>query len=191
MNLLGTHDTERILTVLGGESSDGYTNKELSVKKMTLSERKRAIELLKMAYAINATLPGIPCIYYGDEAGMEGYRDPFNRMPYPWGKEEMELVDFYKSIGKLRTNENVYKKGFFKVIYCERDILAFSRYDNDVNIITMVNRSSKTYKILSNAKLKDLESGSFLHQLPPFKAFIVKSNKSFYKTEINFCCKII
>jgi glycosidase len=95
--------------VLGGEDSEGLTNAVLSVKKMTALQRKRAIKMLKLAYAIVSTVPGIPCIYYGDEAGMEGYRDPFNRLPYPWGREEYELVDFYKKVGKIRTKEPLFR----------------------------------------------------------------------------------
>ena len=186
MNLLGTHDTERILTVLGAESSDGYTNKELSTKRMTKKERNKAIELLKMAYTINATLPGIPCVYYGDEAGMEGYRDPFNRMPYPWGKEEKTLVEFYKSIGKIRTSENVYKEGLFKIIYCDSDILAFSRYEKNINVITLINRSTKTYYFNSNTALINLHNGAKLLEISPMSSFIVKANKEFSKTKIDF-----
>ena len=48
------------------------------------------------------TLPGVPCIYYGDEAGMEGYRDPFNRRCFPWGKEDAALTEWYRSLARLR-----------------------------------------------------------------------------------------
>ena len=57
---------------------------------------------MKLAVAIQFTLPGFPCIYYGDEAGMQGYRDPFNRCGYPWGKENQELVQWHKDLGNLR-----------------------------------------------------------------------------------------
>lgn len=91
MNILGTHDTERILTVLGGEGADGLTNQQLAFKKLSMENRRMALQRLKLAYTLCATLPGIPCIYYGDEAGLEGYRDPFNRRFFPWGKEEGDL----------------------------------------------------------------------------------------------------
>ena len=81
-----------------------------------LEKLKNAIQKLKLAYTILATVPGIPCIYYGDEAGMEGYRDPFNRKPYPWGKEEHTLIEFYKKIGEIRLSSSAYKEGNFKII---------------------------------------------------------------------------
>lgn len=147
MNVLGTHDTERILTVLGGKSSDGYTNEQLSTMKMSEKELQIAIKRLKMAYAINSTVPGIPCVFYGDEAGMEGYRDPFNRLPFPWGKENKELLNFYRTIGEIRREERLYKDGLFKLLHCDSDALAFARYDENSCIITLVNRSDRMLKL--------------------------------------------
>lgn len=67
----------------------------MAESRLSEPELKRGIKLLKIAVLLQMTLPGIPCIYYGDEAGMEGWRDPFNRRCYPWGKENKEILDFY------------------------------------------------------------------------------------------------
>lgn len=88
INILGTNDTERILTVLDEN-----------------------ISLLKLLIAIQFTLPGVPLIYYGDEAGIKGGREPDNRRSYPWGKENKMLADFYHKIIKIRNNEDGLKKG--------------------------------------------------------------------------------
>ena len=186
MNLLGTHDTERILTVLGGESSDGYTNKELSTKRMSVREKNKAISLLKLAYSIVATVPGVPCIYYGDEAGMEGYRDPFNRLPYPWGKENSELVDFYKKIGKIRSKETVFKNGYFEIVECNSDLLAFSRYKEEEFVLTIINRSNTKYHLDSNVDLKSFETGRSIKVFMPNTSYILKGNVNFTKTKIEF-----
>jgi 4-alpha-glucanotransferase len=63
------------------------------------------------AWALLAAFPGIPCIYYGDEAGMEGGRDPFNRMPFVWGREDPELLAFYRRIGQIRRELPVFADG--------------------------------------------------------------------------------
>ncbi len=56
-------------------------------------------------------LPGISCIYYGDEAGMQGYEDPFNRRTYPWGKENKDLVDFYRTLAKTKQAQPALRQG--------------------------------------------------------------------------------
>ena len=186
MNLLGTHDTERILTVLGVDSVDGYTNAELSKKKMTKDEYKRAKALLKLAYTIVATVPGVPCIYYGDEVGMQGYRDPFNRLPFPWGKEDNEILDYYRKIGKIRREEAVYKGGFFNLLICNSDILAFARYNDDEFTVTVVNRSQEKYNLESNLPLKSCENSRKISVIKPLSASILKGMGKLEDLELDF-----
>jgi glycosidase len=176
MNVLGTHDTERILTVLAGEKSSSYTNKELSTRKLSDEERAKAVRKLKIAYTLIATMPGIPCIFYGDEAGMEGYRDPFNRKPYPWGREDNSLIEHYKKIGKIRNDEPIYKEGLIKIIECNENVLAFARYDSkDKFILTIVNRSeSLCYKLNSSVKLQDLLTNEEVNTINPLSSYIIK-----------------
>lgn len=178
MNVLGTHDTERILTVLAGEKSSSYTNKELSTKQLNCEERTKAVRKLKIAYTLIATMPGIPCIFYGDEAGMEGYRDPFNRKPYPWGREDNNLIEHYKKIGKIRNDEPIYKEGLIKIIECNENILVFARYNNiDECVITAVNRSEASiYKLISTEALIDLITNLEVKELKPMSACIIKHN---------------
>ena len=142
MNLLGTHDTERILTVLGGKSSEGLSNAELSTLRMNDDERRYAISLLKIASALQYTLYGFPSVFYGDEAGLEGYRDPFCRMPYPWGNECKELVEHYKELGKLRKKYEAYNGGEFKVTVHDGGLFAFVREKNGQKLMTLTNRAS-------------------------------------------------
>ena len=141
MNLLGTHDTLRIMTALGGESPDGKSNEYLRKKRMSEEEYELAKSRLKMAYTIAATLPGIPMVFYGDEAGLEGYRDPFNRMPFPWGSEDGELVRHYRKIGDIRRRHRAYANGEYKLITLTPNLLIFARYGKNSVYLTVVNNS--------------------------------------------------
>ena len=106
MNSLGTHDTARILTLLGAEEGCEHQSKEWrSSYRLGPDQRRRAKELLKLGAALMFAFPGSPTVYYGDEAGMEGYKDPFNRGCYPWGQENGELLAWYRRLGEIRRRE--------------------------------------------------------------------------------------
>ena len=159
MNLIGTHDTERIITVLGGESGDGYTNDVLAKKKMTAAEYEKGKARLKLAYTILATLPGIPAIFYGDEAGLEGYHDPFNRRPFPWGREDTELVRHYSRLGAIRRENPVYKKGEFSLVCLTADCLIFERQEGEHKYLTVVNNSDGELSLSFDGQATGLISG--------------------------------
>ena len=93
------------------------------------------------------TWPGAPTVYYGDEAGMEGYHDPFNRCPYPWGKEEKNLVNFFSFLGNLRNKSDVLKHGEFRLLDSQESILAFERFVGKDSIITIANYSEHDISI--------------------------------------------
>lgn len=171
MNILGTHDTERILTVLGGEGADGLTNQQLAFKKLSMENRRMALQRLKLAYTLCATLPGIPCIYYGDEAGLEGYRDPFNRRFFPWGKEEGDLVAFYQKIGRIRRQESAFKDGVLSFLSTGEDYVVYQRNE----IIIAVNRGPKEYLFDADQSYINLLTGrTEAINLPPMQAAVYK-----------------
>ena len=145
MNHIGTHDTERILTVLGGEPLNGRDREWQSRTKLSQEQRSRGLSLLKLASLMQYTLPGIPCIYYGDEAGMEGYRDPFNRGCFPWGHEDAELVNWYRSLGKIRHSCEVLKQGTLEPYYADDDCFVYVRSDEAVGqkLLVAVNRTAQ------------------------------------------------
>ena len=100
MNLLGTHDTPRILTALV-DDFDG-DRAALACRRLSESQRKLAKQRLILAATLQFMLPGCPSVYYGDEAGVEGGKDPFNRRTYPWGREDAQLLTHFKALGALR-----------------------------------------------------------------------------------------
>ena len=156
MNFLGTHDTERILTRLSGVGENGRSIGELAHATLSEEERALAKKRLRTAWFLLTQMPGVPCIYYGDEAGMEGYHDPFNRRPYPWGREDSELVDFYRTVGQVRLAHKVYAKGFMKLAEGLPDgIFAMSRFDENECLTAVVNRSGRALTLDLEALLPE------------------------------------
>ncbi|MEG1362564.1 MAG: 4-alpha-glucanotransferase [Lachnospiraceae bacterium] len=111
LTLLGSHDRPRILTLLGlGETDQlenlpqGLTDTEKETYHLTKEQYELGRRKLQMLSAFQMALPGTPCVYYGDEAGMEGFSDPYNRGTYPWGREDLILQDWYRDILHMRKN---------------------------------------------------------------------------------------
>ncbi|EQB87571.1 pullulanase [Clostridium punense] len=125
MNLLGTHDTERLLTIF-----KDYTEDETYV-----------IALLKLATLLQMTFPGVPSIYYGDEAGLTGGKDPFNRKAYPWNRENKDMMHWYRLITSIRSSYAVFKKGELKLHMAPSFILCYERIYEDERAIVILNRS--------------------------------------------------
>ena len=141
MNHIGTHDTMRIITQLAGESCEYRDRSWQSSHHLNEKQYEKGVKLLKLASVIQFTLPGVPCIYYGDEAGMQGYKDPFNRFCYPWGKENRELVDHYTVLGKMRHSCDCLKEGEFYTLSEMLGCLAFVRKGKKDAILVIVNRN--------------------------------------------------
>lgn len=159
MNVLGTHDTERILTVLGGDTSYGCTNAELSVKRMDALQRSVAFHRLKNAVLLQMTLPGIPCIYYGDEAGMEGYKDPFNRCPYPWGREDAKIYGWYKKLIGIRQSEKAFVSHSFGVITVKNGLFAFTRGNGNEKLVVYTNTGGTAERLELDGEYISLLTG--------------------------------
>lgn len=140
MNIIGTHDTERILTALGGDPDIGYDNASLANKKMTLQQREKGKQLLRIAAVLQYTIYGIPSLYYGDEAGLEGYHDPFCRKPFPWGNEDTELLNHYRLLGELRNTHKAFDNGDFEIISHGTHHIAYKRSREGDEVIVAVNK---------------------------------------------------
>ena len=133
MNILGNHDTERVLTILNNN-----------------------ISLLKLAVVIQMTLPGVPLIYYGDEAGLTGGKDPYNRKAYPWGKENKDILNFYTKISNIRASEEALKSGEIKFLDFNNEVLGYERLIGNEKIVVVVNTMEKK----ENISLYDVNDGN-------------------------------
>lgn len=140
MNHIGTHDTCRVLNRLG--TLDGYYSDSLNRYPggMTEEETARGKRLLKMISSMQFTLPGVPCVYYGDEAGLDGGEDPFNRGCYPWEKEDKELIEHYAFLGRLRKEHGVFRDGSFVPVSSVLGCVAYERRGEE-RIMTVANRN--------------------------------------------------
>ncbi len=141
MNHISTHDTMRAITALAGESCSFRDRKWQSTHSLDEKDYAYGVRLLKAASAMQFALPGVPTVYYGDEAGMQGYKDPFNRRCYPWGKENPELIEWYKTLGKVRAENPVFKDGRFEILSSVAGCVAFSR-KNDSEAILVISNSN-------------------------------------------------
>ena len=177
MNILGTHDTERILTVLGDNYRPDAPNDHLAVMRMSSQEKDIAIHRLKMASILQYTVYGIPSVFYGDEAGVEGYHDPFCRRPYPWGKENEELLEHYRKLGELRNIEKAFDRGAFRVIEHSKETLAYERVKDDSRVVVIANGGENIYRDRMEGKWIDMlsyESFENYINIPPHSARVLK-----------------
>ncbi len=127
-------------------------NKERLLLKDELTKRL-GVSLLKLFSLVQLTFPGVPLIYYGDEAGVRGGKDPDNRRTYPWGNEDQDLLGWYKKIIGIRNKNPLLSTGDFKQFSINEDIYGYIRFLNkgvdqfgksrgtDNFIIVMINRN--------------------------------------------------
>ena len=145
MNLLGTHDTPRILTALV-DDFDG-PRQEQARRRLSRAQRITAQERLLMASFLQYMLPGAPSLYYADEAGMEGGKDPFNRRTYPWGQEDQELLEHHRILGRLRKAQQPLRLGDLEFFRADFQQLGFTRRYESKTLRIYVNRSGDVWEI--------------------------------------------
>ncbi len=128
MNLMGSHDRERVLNLLADETWSHVPEKKRAVQKLPPEKRALAIKRLKEMWRLYIALPGMPSLYYGDEAGVEGAADPFCRATYPWGHEDTELMTFVRQMLDLRSSRPVLRRGEVELIPLDNDTLRIRRF---------------------------------------------------------------
>lgn len=160
MNILGTHDTVRILTKLAGADLDNCGKEQMSRVRLSDDEYRQGCKMLKVAAVLQYTFFGFPCVFYGDEVGVEGYKDPFCRACFPWGKENKLLLDFYRRLGELR-KLSVFADGDFYQIVAEKGVYAFRRNDvnTDTEVFVGVNCGNADYQLTLPDTYEDMLTG--------------------------------
>ena len=128
MNVLGSHDVPRVLTLLGeAPPPDKMTVSEQARYRLPPEQRRLGLDRLRLLALFQLTFPGAPCIYYGDEAGVEGYTDPFNRGTYPWGAEDAGLLAWYRKLTALRHCHAVLRSGEWLPLHAQGDAYGYIR----------------------------------------------------------------
>ncbi len=125
MNFLGTHDTPRVLSLLG-EGQTPADKAERAAFRLRPEEERLGKERWKLASALLYAFPGSPMLFYGDEAGLQGLEDPFCRGGYPWGREDEDLLAWFRLLGRLRKRPSL-RRGDLTWLHAQGPLLAFRR----------------------------------------------------------------
>lgn len=141
LNLISSHDVERAASILGG-APDRYQLPREGQARFALSPEAAACgrQRLLLATAVQAALPGVPCIYYGDEIGMTGLGDPFNRAPYPWGEGDGQLQGAFMRLMRARRAHPALQDGCCRMGALSEDVFVCVRYTADAAMFLFVNR---------------------------------------------------
>lgn len=138
MNFLGTHDTARILTLLGAEGTP-KTKAERAAYRLSPTELARGLAKLRLAGMLLYSFPGSPTLFYGDEAGVQGFEDPLNRGAFPWGSEDAALTDFFRTLGQLRRTRESLRSGALRYLLARGGALAIEREHGGERTVTALN----------------------------------------------------
>ncbi len=160
-NIISTHDTWRAITYLASRVPESKA--ERAHYRMNKTEYKDGIVKLKLASLLQFTLPGIPCIYYGDEIGMEGFEDPFNRLPMKWHQINKELLNWYTDLLSIRKNNRPLYEGDCEIKYCDNNSLIFDRFFMKERVRVIINLSDK--KLCHKLPCEDLIRGEKLQEV--------------------------
>lgn len=151
MNLLGTHDTPRILTVLGDDFEG--TKEEKATRFLSEEAKKIALARLRMATFLQFTLPGMAAVYYGDEVGMEGFDDPFSRRYFPWGREDRALQSHFAALAEMKHSCDALRFGDVRILRAGEGVIAFARRTQTEVAEIYVNRTDRELVIASTGEL--------------------------------------
>ncbi|QIZ06675.1 amylopullulanase [Priestia megaterium] len=173
MNLMGSHDTARAIFLLGN-GTDTYFRAEQDPNY----KYDEGVKRLKLASILQMGYPGAPTIYYGDEAGQTGSKDPDDRRTYPWGNENKDLIAHYQKIGQIRKeNADLFAHGDLHHLYAKGDVLAYVRTKETKSGLVIINRGKTTQTVDIDTKVLLANGLRFVDQLDPEYLTTTKDDK--------------
>jgi len=144
MNSMDTHDTVRALTLLGhGGDGQDHDRAWRAGHRLSPEERELGVRRLELCALLLYAFPGSPTLYYGDEAGLEGFEDPFNRRTFPWGREDRALTEFFIRLGRARNAHAALQRGELEWLRCQGRVLSFVRRLGEEVITAAVNAGER------------------------------------------------
>lgn len=153
MNFTSTHDISRAIDIFGSNNFEQYgewawnlENNDLDFCKnyhLTKEEYEKGKEIYQAYIFTLAFMPGILSIFYGDEVGLEGIGNLANRKPYPWKREDKELLEYFRNIGKIRKEEPFLQEAELKILDINKDYLMFERRKDSEKSLVAVNRTDE------------------------------------------------
>lgn len=164
MNFMSTHDTVRAITAIAGESCEGHDRYWQSERRLTPEQYEEGRKLLTLAYAMIFTLPGIPSVYYGDEIGMQGYKDPFNRAYFDWDSTETRIRPVIQDLAALRKSCPAFSDGDLVITHAEGGVLCYERRSRSATAAVCINRTEHYLTV----KLLDFEV-----EVPPCRFAVI------------------
>lgn len=179
MNMISGHDIERAITRLAKGAAGGHDRYWQAMNDYLDPESyERGKRLFKQMAVIQYFLPGNPCLYYGDEAGLYGFKDPHNRKTYPWGREDKELVEFFQLLGKIRRDNNFLKDGRFIPLIFHGGLCTFVResLSKDERLYVGVNLTDKPFDMsfVDSSKVLYTSEPQKVKKLVPNGSIILK-----------------
>ena len=141
MNLLGSHDKARVINRLSGAEPENRPREQRVFTLLSDAEYERGKRRFIKAWRFLCAMPGMPCLYYGDEAGAQGGDDPFCRGTYPWGHEDRALMEEIKRVNHARLKSRAAQNGSLELIAPDADTLTVvRRYESDELRVTLDRR---------------------------------------------------
>lgn len=149
LNILSGHDIERILTIMGDAPSRHETTKEFQANYQLTDNYDIAVKRVIQITGMQMTMPGVPCIYYGDETGMQGYADPFCRgcMDFSKASEDNIIFAEFKKLISLRKSSTAFSTGEFTPIYTIGNIYGYIRYNKTEKYVVLSNMGEKFERV--------------------------------------------
>jgi len=143
MNLIGSHDTARALYLLGGGEDTGVLAEKGKHFDYELGKQR-----LKLAATFQMGYPGAPTMYYGDEVGLFGSRDPDCRRPFPWGSEDQDILAHYRKAAEVRTeHKELFAHGELLTLYAEGDVYVYARTSEKQAAMIAINRGNAAKEV--------------------------------------------